>query len=75
MDLLKNLFSELSMEKFSSKLFLLVFQVNTRVTRKFRGHLIQILFNRIDEAINETSPLGYAVVKFAGDRECKYCIK
>ena len=35
---------------------------------------MQILFNRIDEASNETSLLGYTVVKFAGDRECKYCL-
>ena len=35
---------------------------------------MQIVFDHFDEAINESSLLGFTVVKFAGDRECKHCV-
>ena len=46
--------------------------MTNRVTRHFRGKLIQILFDRTDLDTNETIPYGFAVLKFVGDASCKY---
>ena len=46
--------------------------MTNRVTRHFRGKLIQILFDRTELEINETTPYGFAIVKFVGDTSCKY---
>lgn len=58
--------------KLSSFIFVPILQLYTKVTDELKGQLMQVHFYSRKENTNQKSDLGFTVVKFVGERYCKY---